>query len=295
MKIGFVFTNYNNSKLSIQAARSIADSARDCDFDIVIVDNASKEQERTILAEPGILPSSCFVLWSETNTGYFGGLNLGIDQLKKRNGDLDAVVIGNNDLVFDYAFFDHMKNRAKDFDKFSVICPSIVTLDNVYQNPHVVDGISRVREIVWDIYFSNFMLSRLIAYLAKLSGSIFARKDHRAHNVERFIYSGYGACYILTPKFFESYQRLWSPGFLMGEEFYLTRQLQANGEKMYYIPDIVVRHHDHATVSELPDIKLWKLTRQFHRIYRFFINPYQLNMDNGKIPDEFDQISENKS
>lgn len=294
MKIGFAFTNYNNSYLSIQAVRSIVDSAFDCEVDIVIVDNASSKAERLILSDLDSLPSCCFVHWNETNVGYFDGLNIGMDILLKRNSDLDAIVIGNNDLVFDHDFFINMKARLQTFGNYSVICPSIITLDREHQNPHVVSGIGRMREIIWDVYFSSFFVAQLIGFFAKLARPLVGRKDHHAHTVERFIYSGYGACYILTPRFFRLYERLWSPGFLMGEEFYLTRQLAAKGDRMYFIPDILVRHHDHATVSKLPSINLWKMTRQYHRIYRFFINPYRIRMDNGKTPDDYDRYFSSK-
>lgn len=289
MKIGFTFTNYNNSRLSIQAAQSIAANHGDCDYEIVLVDNASTDEERLILSATSALPEHCTVLWSASNVGYFDGLNLGIVALHKLASQYDVIVIGNNDLVFEPKFFEGLKRHAEVLAKQSVVSPNIITLDNQHQNPHVIGGVSRLRELVWDLYFSNFMLSQLIGRAAQLARSLVARKDHYAHAIEGPIYQGYGACYILTPNFFRKYRSLWSPGFLMGEEFYLARQLAAGGEKMYYVPDISVRHHDHATVSKLPSLRLWEMTRQYHRIYRFFINPYRLSMDSGKTPADFEQ------
>ncbi|UVE19038.1 glycosyltransferase [Pseudomonas sp. LS44] len=288
MKIGFTFTNYNNSRLSIQAAQSIAANHGDCDYEIVLVDNASTDEERMILSPSGALPVHCTVLWNPYNVGYFDGLNLGMAALLKRASQYDAIVIGNNDLVFEPEFFEGLKRHTDVLAKQSVVSPNIITLDNQHQNPHVIAGVSRLREFVWDLYFSNFMLSQLIGWAAQRARSLVSRKDHCAHAIEGAIYQGYGACYILTPNFFRKYKRLWSPGFLMGEEFYLARQLAAEGEQMYYVPDIPVRHHDHATVSKLPSLRLWEMTRQYHRIYRFFISPYRWSMDSGKTPADFD-------
>lgn len=291
MKIGFAFTNYNNSRLSIQLAQSIAANHGDCDYEIVLVDNASTDEERSILAAPGVLPPNCTVLWNESNVGYFEGLNLGMAALKDQkyqNRDYDAIVIGNNDLVFERAFFEGMRRRTETLSRHSVVSPDIITLDNEHQNPHVIRGISRFRELIWDIYFSSFRLSQLIGWTARQARSIVSRKDHHAHANEGPIYQGYGACYIMTPRFFQIYGRLWSPGFVMGEEFYLARQLAASDEQIYYVPDIPVRHHDHATVGKLPSRRLWEMTRQYHRIYRFFVSPYRVKMDNGKTPADFD-------
>lgn len=292
MKIGFTFTNYNNSRLSIQAAQSIAANHGDCEYEIVLVDNASIDAERQILATPGELPARCTVLWNACNVGYFDGLNLGMAALHDRAPHYDAIVIGNNDLVFERDFFDGLKRRSEVLAHQSVVSPDIITLDHEHQNPHVISGVSRFRELVWDLYFSNFMLSRLISWAARQARSVVGRKDHQAHANEGPIYQGYGACYIMTPQFFKKYGRLWSPGFVMGEEFYLARQLATRGEQMYFVPDIPVRHHDHATVSKLPSRRLWEMTRQYHRIYRFFISPYRLSMDIGKTPADFDQSLE---
>jgi GT2 family glycosyltransferase len=290
MRIGFTFTNYNNSELSIQAAHSIAASHGDCEYDIVLVDNASTDQQCRVLGAPGALPEGCSVVWNAENVGYFNGLNIGIAALR-RNGAYDAIVIGNNDLVFEPSFFTALKDARAAMDRHSVLSPNIITLDNVPQNPHVIGDISRFREIVWDLYFSNFALSRVIGWAARAAGSLVSRKDFEHHAAEGPIYQGYGACYILTARFFERYGSLWSPGFVMGEEFYLARQLQARGERMYYLPSITVHHHDHATVAKLPSRKLWEMTRQYHRIYRFFVNPYRLRMDNQKTPSDYEDCA----
>ncbi len=190
----------------------------------------------------------------------------------------------------DRSFFSALKAAGKLLVDHSVISPDILTLDNVHQNPHVHSGVSRFREIVWDFYFSNYAASRVISWCARKAGSLAARNDDLSyHAVEGPIAQGYGACYILTPRFFEKYGSLWSPGFLMGEEFYLQRQLQAGSEQAYYSPMIKVHHHDHATMAKVPTRKLWDMTRQYHRIYRFFISPYRVRMDNGKTPADYDR------
>jgi GT2 family glycosyltransferase len=292
LSIGFVFTNYNNSRLSIQCVDSIIKNRGDCKTSIVLIDNASKEDERAILRhwEGG---GDCETIWNDVNLGYFAGLNVGIDHLLGKGQEYDVVIIGNNDLVFDELFFFELRRNISLISLRSVVCPAIRTLDNEHQNPHVIDGISRLREVIWDLYFSNFYLSRVIHKLAQLMKGFVTRRDFTLHANEGPIYQGYGACYILTPLFFSRYHRLWSPGFVMGEEFYLARQLAAGGEKMYYLPKILVHHHDHATVSKVPSRLLWEMSKEFHGIYRFFISPYRMRMDNGKNPNDFNAIEVN--
>jgi hypothetical protein len=190
------------------------------------------------------------------------------------------MVIGNNDLVFPPDFVAALDRQAALCERYPVICPDLLTLDGVHQNPHVLEGVSRAREIVWDLYFSNYHLAVLIRKAAALTRRLTERKDYLGHRQGGPIYMGYGACYILTPRFFEEIGTLWCPTFLMGEEFYLAKQLEARGHRFYYEPSILVQHHDHATVSKLPSRQLWQYTRDYHKVYRKFIDPYRLQMDN---------------
>lgn len=292
MNIGFVFTNYNNSLLTIQAIHSILKSAGSSDVEIVIVDNASTGSEREVLASGAAeFPDALVrIVWNDENVGYFAGLNCGLDALMRPYGFYDFVVIGNNDLIFDVVFFDTLGEVGVIALENPVISPDIVTLDGCHQNPHVVHRISWLREVVWDLYYSSFAAAKVIGAVVNRFGSLFRRRDTESHLIEGRIRYGYGACYILTRKFFDKYGKLWSPGFLMGEEFYLYRQLYEQGDAVYYFPRLRVLHYDHASVSLIPKSSLWGYTRQYHKIYRFFINPWRLPMDNGKTPADYDNF-----
>ena len=119
-----------------------------------------------------------------------------------------------------------------------------------------------------------------------------SRQDFKESDISGDIYQGYGACYILTKKFFANFDTLWSPGFLMGEEFYLAMQLEEIDETMYYISNLKILHHDHASVSELPNVKLWNYARDAHSIYRKFYNPYKSNMRTAQTMKKYLKVSE---
>ena len=288
-KIGFVFTNYNNSALSLQALHSIFNNCANFECYVVIVDNNSTEEEKLILKDAPSISSNISVIFNEDNIGYFPGLNVCINALRfDHNAALSCIVIGNNDLVFPGDFFQHLHAELFSISKYSVISPDLVTLDGIHQNPHVITNISRFREIVWDIYFINYIFSKIILKSARLLASISARKDHLHHRQPGFIHQGYGACYILTHSFFEHFDSLWCPGFLMGEEFYLAKQLDVIGQKTYYNPRLLVLHHDHATVSKISNKLLWDYSKEAHKIYRRYVNPYYLNMNINSTMVELD-------
>lgn len=277
--VGFVFTNYNNSLLTIQAIQSIFASPQSARCFVVIVDNCSNSKETQILSDAERLSPNIHIVESKQNLGYFRGLNVGIKYLRNRFSGLSTIVIGNNDLVFPDNFINALDRNNHLFESCPVISPDLIALDGVHQNPHVINEISRFRELVWDIYFSNYYLAVLIKKIASVARFITIRKDYQEHHISRHIYQGYGACYILTKCFFDYFELLWAPTFLMGEEFFLAKQIESKGFRMYYEPSISVEHHDHATMSKLPSRRLWEITKTYHKIYRKFITPYSVDMN----------------
>ena len=275
MNIGFVFTNYNNSRFTREAVQSILANKSADSLRIVIVDNASEpgdiENLRRIAAEfPEI-----HVIFNPENSGYFKGLNIGISILRELFPDVGHLVVGNNDLVFPPTFVEAVHARRGVFKEYPVVCPDLVTLGGAHQNPHVVAEISKARELMYDLYFSSYLAAKMIAFVAKATRKLTERKDYRRYQVPGTIYQGYGACYILGPLFLKHFGLLWAPTFLMGEEFFLSKQLQDKGYKLYYEPAIVVQHHDHASVGNVPVRKMWCISRDSHRVYRKYVRIFR--------------------
>lgn len=271
MKIGFVFTNYNNSHYTRQVIHSISLNDNWGNSYVVIVDNKSELQDVELLKSIKHDYPSVELILNDENSGYFKGLNIGIKHLRDKYQDLNHIVIGNNDLFFPPDFVKRLNSKKSIFEKYPVISPDLITLDGVHQNPHVIEKISKVRELIYDIYYANYYFSVAIGYLAKTTKKITARKDEEQFEIAQTIYQGYGACYILSPLFFTNFGLLDAPVFLMGEEFFLSKQLEKKGFKVYYDPYFSVNHHDHATMGELPTKKLWSISRDSHKIYRKYV------------------------
>lgn len=271
MKIGFVFTNYNNSHYTRQVIHSISLNDNWSDSYVVIVDNKSELQDVELLKSIKHDYPSIELILNEENSGYFKGLNIGIKYLRDKYQNLNHIVIGNNDLVFPPDFVKRLHNKKSIFEKYPVISPDLITLDGVHQNPHVIEKISKFRELIYDIYYANYYFSVVIGYLAKTTKKITARKDEEQFEIAQSIYQGYGACYILSPLFFANFYLLDAPVFLMGEEFFLSKQIGDRGFSIYYDPYFLVNHHDHATMGELPSKKLWSISRDSHRVYRKYV------------------------
>jgi GT2 family glycosyltransferase len=272
MKIAFIFTNYNNFKHSFNVVESISKLSNN--YPIIIVDNMSNNDDKIQLNELEKLHNNLKVIYNENNIGYFKGLNIGIEYLRN-NVECDFMVIGNNDLIFPMTFIEDFKKNHEILNKYAVISPNIITLDNECQNPHVLYNISKIRHIIYDIYYMNYTISIVMKFLAISLNKLFKRKDYLYSENAGVIYQGYGACYILGPIFFKFYNQLFAPTFLMGEEFFLSYQLKLQNLELYYEPTIKVYHQDHATTGMIESHKFWKISKESHKIYKKYLRSYE--------------------
>jgi GT2 family glycosyltransferase len=270
MKIGYVCTNLNSSRFTLDAVRSLAVSAGiDGDFRVVVVDNQSTADQLEILRSLAAeYPEKVDLLLNDENIGYFPGLNRGIRRMRDRHPEIQHLVIGNNDLLFPVEFFAAVERNVSLLEQHPVVSPDIVTLDGDHQNPHVISSISKSRELVYDLYYSNYWIAQVIRAAAILTRSVTARRDGRQHGTAQQIYQGHGSCYLIGPKFFRHFEELWAPTFLMSEEFFLSKQLSDHGMRTWYDPAIQVTHCYHGSLQKVPSRKRWKLSRDAHKVYR---------------------------
>src|SRR5256885_1068267 len=82
----------------------------------------------------------------------------------------------------------------------------------VYQNPHVLYPISRIRKLIWDLYFLSYGTAVLIKHATRITRRFSIREenalDGELYKTPGPIEQGYGACYVLGPVFFRHFSRL---------------------------------------------------------------------------------------
>lgn len=274
IKFGFVFTNYNNSEYTIEAVRSLCDCNTEHQYRVVVVDNNSSNESIDALRILKREFENFDLILNKENVGYFKGLNVGIRHLRSNYLDINHVIIGNNDLLFPSNYFDKLIINLSKFNNYAVISPDIVTLDGIHQNPHVIKQIGFIREVIYDLYYYNYYLSVTIRIFAKLTNLFTDRRDEEQYEIAQEIYQGHGSCYILGPIFFENYDELWAPSFLMGEEYFLSKMLSDKGLNILYEPTISVTHCCHVAMGKVPNKKIWGISREAHKIYRKYVKIY---------------------
>jgi GT2 family glycosyltransferase len=275
MRLGFVCTNFNNSPFTRAAIESLHRASTGHDLAVVVVDNKSDAADVTALEGVERDVPGTRVVYNPSNVGYFNGLNVGIRTLRAANPEVTHLVIGNNDLLFPPDFIDTIERHADVLGVWAVVAPDIVTPEGVHQNPHVLHPISRVRRLAWDLFYLSYPLATLIAGGARLTRRFTIREENAAggqlYRTAGPIEQGYGACYLLGPKFFEHFKEFFAPTFMMQEEFFLYEQLKTIGQLTYYDPRFVVHHHGHATTKSLANRRKWALARDAHFVYKRYL------------------------
>lgn len=267
MNLAYVCTNFNSSGDTLRAIDSLVANAGHA-IHTIVVDNRSEPAQQAVLRDYVRGRNDVDVVFSPENLGYFRGLNAGLQRLQATRPDLQHAVVGNNDLIFPAGFIDAVQRKLDLFERYPVLSPAITTLDGAHQNPHVISGISALRERFYDLYHLNYPLALLLKWLVKQSRGMARRGDEDQHGTGQEIWQGHGSCYLFGPRFFREFGQLWAPTFLFGEEFFLSEQLAANGHKVYFEPSISLVHACHSSVAKLPSRRHWELSRDAHWVYR---------------------------
>jgi GT2 family glycosyltransferase len=270
MQIGIVVTNYNNSfhTKNMIASLGIAKSNGKLDVTMLVVDNASNQDDINALSTIVSKYDWVHLILNGDNIGYFPGLNTGLAYFEDHKIPMDVVMVSNNDMLVDADFFTNIETHQDILNEHYVVCPNIISAEGHAQNPHVVTGISKLRRFVWRVYYSSFFASKAVLTTARILGRFGKRRDAQEHDAAKFITSGYGACYFLGPKFRTQGRRLFMPTFLMHEEYFLSHQLKELRQKPYYFPLITLHHVEHATIKSVPKRVMWNYEQESYKMMR---------------------------
>jgi GT2 family glycosyltransferase len=268
--VHFVCVNFNGAEhtarwLESVGAQRLAPGLR---TSAVVVDNASRPDELARLEEACARHPGVHLVRSDRNVGYFRGLNLGLARLGRAAPDL--VVVGNNDVEFEPDFAAKLAARSYPEDVL-VVAPDVVTRDGYHQNPHVPEPFSRRRKLLLAAYFSSYAWARLLTLGSRSLQRLRGGRRNALAGTSRYIHMGIGACYVLRPAFFRSFDRLGDAIFLYGEEALLAGQVASARGRTYYDAGLHVAHAESAALSRVPSRVVWEYGRTSFPVYRRFL------------------------
>ena len=116
-QVSFITVCYNGFKDTCELIESLQTHVHSVSYEIIVVDNASREDEATKIKE---LYSDIVTLRSESNLGFSGGNNLGIRVAKGA-----YIFLINNDTYVESDGFHYLTERLESLKNIGAVSPKI--------------------------------------------------------------------------------------------------------------------------------------------------------------------------
>ena len=268
-KILFLLVSYFNEKKVCTFVNEQLQPNTHKFIDIVITDNGSNVAD--LLAELTNNYTNVSLVKSENNLGYFGAANLGLtNYLNKHSGYPDVVIVCNTDMTLQGCFFETLQQKlnAQDFD---VLGPSIhSSLLNYYQNPYIINRISKSKLRFLHFVSSSYKLYTMFTVYHLLKTKLIGRQNSKPSLVAK-PYAVHGSFMVFNKTFFEKGGTINYPSVLFGEELFIAEQVQKLNLNMVYEPALQIEHNEHATTGVFKS----KETIAFlHQSYTYLLKTY---------------------
>lgn len=250
MKIAAILLNYNSAADCRKCVASLRQQ-EGVELEIVIVDNCSRAEEadaaRSVAREQG-----CTFIAAGENRGYNAGNNVGLRHAAGLG--CEYALIANPDMEFpERGYVARLAAEMRQRPDVAVVGSDIVTPEGIHQNPMMRDGDWR----------SSF--GWISAFFRKKKADTYDFIDNYAES--HYCSKVSGCCLLVRMDFMESIGYFDERVFLYCEEAILSRQVEREGMKMYYIADARAIHAHVKSEKGDPVARFrhWKRSR-FHYI-----------------------------
>ncbi|UKK63566.1 glycosyltransferase family 2 protein [Prevotella communis] len=232
--ISIITINYNGLKDTCELIESLP--LEDKSIEVIVVDNASEEDEATIITNryPQVK-----VIRSEKNLGFAGGNNLGI---KAAQGKYLFFI--NNDVILKPQTSDirHLISRLETDDKIGAVCPKI--------------------RFAWDDYPIQFAgYTPLSRYTMRNRSIGFGETDKGQYDTAHQTPYAHGAAMMVKREVLEKVGLMPECYFLYYEELDWSMMFTRAGYAIWYEPACTIYHKESQATGQNSPLKTYYLTR----------------------------------
>ena len=234
IKTSIITINYNGLKDTCELIESLP--LGDQSIEVIVVDNASKEDEASIIANryPQVK-----VIRSEQNLGFAGGNNLGIKAALGR-----YLFFINNDTILKHQTSDirYLVCRLETDAKIGMVCPKI--------------------RFAWDdkpIQFAGY--TPLSRYTMRNRSIGFGESDKGQYDTAHPTPYAHGAAMMVTREALEKVGLMPECYFLYYEELDWSMMFTRAGYSIWYEPACTIYHKESQTTGLNSPLKTYYLTR----------------------------------
>ena len=230
-KLSIITINYNGLKDTCELIDSISFKK---DLEVIVVDNASKEDEASIIS---MRSPQVKVIRSDKNLGFAGGNNLGIKEAKG-----DYILLINNDTYFKNFDIDSLIKRLESSDKIGIVCPKL--------------------RFAWGsnpIQFAGYTPLSNITLRNKAIG--FGEEDHGQYETAHPSPYAHGAAMLIKHEAIEKVGLMPECFFLYYEEIDWSMMFTRTGYEIWYDPSCTVYHKESQTTGQNSPLRTYYITR----------------------------------
>lgn len=230
-RLSIITINYNGLKDTCELIDSIPFNN---DLEVIVVDNASKEDEATIISKhyPHVN-----VIRSNQNLGFAGGNNLGIKEAKG-----NYILLINNDTYFKKFNLEPLIKRLESSDKIGAVCPKL--------------------RFAWGsnpIQFTGYTSLSPITLRNKAIG--FGEEDKGQYEIAHPTPYAHGAAMLIKRETIEKTGLMPECFFLYYEEIDWSMMFTRAGYEIWYDPSCTVYHKESQTTGQNSPLRTYYITR----------------------------------
>lgn len=232
--LSIITVNYNGLKDTCELMESLP--LNDESLEVIVVDNASKEDEATVIAQqfPQVK-----VIRSKQNLGFAGGNNLGIQAAKGK-----YLFFINNDTLLKPQTSDlrPLMNRLESSEKIGMVCPKI--------------------RFSWGNQLIQYAGYTPLSPITLRNQSIgYGEEDHGQYDTPLPTPYAHGAAMMVKRKVIEKAGMMPECYFLYYEELDWSMMICRTGYEIWYEPACTIFHKESQATGQLSPLKTYYITR----------------------------------
>ncbi len=216
---------------------------------VAVADNSSSWTGAPLAADVSVYKSS--------NLGYLGGCACAYRAWRAERGVTPTWLgVVNTDLEFADDFFVRLAAHRLP-ENVGIVAPNVLLDNGARQNPFMRSRPARFLLHAYMLVWRNALLSRLwdVGFVTKQKLDAF-RSEHKDAAPEK-IYAPHGSAVFLRDSLLTE-PALDYRGFMYFEELHLAEQARRAGLGVWWLPDLVVRHHQNATTAAVGARRRWR-------------------------------------
>lgn len=245
-KVVFLILHYLTIEDTIKCVDSIFEKCKNENYEILIVDNGSKNNTGLELQKKYKDNSKVTVLLSKENLGFANGNNLGF-KYAKENMNPDFIVMINNDIIMLQKDFIDKIIKEYDNSRFAVLGPKIILNGHEFNYPDQIPTLKELKKVKFKTkrlyYFNKMYLRYIISILIRIENKLKKEKKYNI-NIRKENVLLNGCCLIFSKDYINKFDGLDNRTFLYYEEQLLLLRIRNNNLKSVYNPDLEIYHNE---------------------------------------------------